>query len=185
MSRAANQMVSSPFTSFSVLIMDQDSFAARLMNQVLLSFEFEHMHVATRLERGIELLHSEKIDIILCDWLINEENGLEFIDYVRRGKETPRPDIPIVMYTGLTELNYIMLARDAGVNEILAKPIAPHQVMKKLNNALFSKRSFVKHDSYVGPDRRRHKAGFQGQERRGLFGLEQDQIDAVMNKQKV
>lgn len=185
MNTSANQMLASPFINYSVLIMDQDGFAARLMNQVLLSFEFEHMHVATRLERGIELLHSEKVDVILCDWLINEENGLGFIDYVRRSKESPHPDIPIVMYTGLTELAYILLARDAGVNEILAKPIAPHQVMKKLNNALFTKREFVKHDNYVGPDRRRHnKTEFKGKERRGMFGLEQDQIDAVMDKKK-
>lgn len=182
MVRAANKMVTSPFTHFSVMIMDQDGFTARLMNQVLLSFEFEKIHLATRLDQGIEIIKTQSVDVILCDWLVNEQHGLEFIDFVRRSPESKYPDVPIIMYTGFTELSRIVLARDAGVNEILAKPIAPHQVVKKLDMALFTKREFVKHDSYVGPDRRRRRVDYRGNERRGRFGLEQDQIDNVMNE---
>lgn len=182
MAISANQMISSPFIQRSVLIVDQDGFTARLMNQVLLSFEFEHIYLATRLDKAIELIQSAKVDIVLCDWLINEENGLEFIDFIRRDPESKNRDVPIIMYTGYTELARIILARDAGVSEILAKPIAPHQVMKKLDIALFSERKFVKNDAYVGPDRRRRKNNFNGDDRRGKIGLEQDQIDTVMSE---
>lgn len=182
MARSAKQMVASPFLKCSVLIVDQDGFTARLMNQVLLSFEFEQIHLATRLDKAIETFQSARVDVVLCDWLINEDHGLEFIDFVRRDPESKHSNVPIIMYTGFTELSRIVTARDAGVNEILAKPIAPHQVMKKLDIALFTERDFVKQDSYVGPDRRRRKVEFKGQDRRGRFGLEQDQIDVVMDK---
>ena len=181
MAISANQMVASPFLQRSVLIVDQDGFTARLMNQVLLSFEFEHIYLATSLDKAIEIIQTEEVDIILCDWLINEDNGLAFIDFVRRDPESTNRDVPIILYTGFTEVSRIILARDAGVSEILAKPIAPHQVMKKLDIALFSERKFVKDDAYVGPDRRRRRGKFDGQERRGKFGLEQDQIDNVMS----
>jgi CheY-like chemotaxis protein len=179
---SANQMIASPFLQLSVLIVDQDSFAARLMNQVLLSFEFEHIYLATSLEVAIEIISTKKVDIILCDWLVNEENGLVFVEFVRRNPECKSTNIPIVLYTGYTEVSRIILARDAGVSEVLAKPIAPHQVLKKIDIALFTERKFVKGDGYIGPDRRRKSNKFKGEDRRGEFGLEQDQIDDVMNR---
>jgi DNA-binding response OmpR family regulator len=47
-------------------------------------------------------------------------------------------------------------ARDAGVTEFLAKPIAAHNLFARITEILERPRAFVRCGSYFGPDRRRH-----------------------------
>lgn len=177
-------MVRSPFSSLKVLIVDQDSFAANLMNQVLLSFELGGIHAERRLSSAIEAIKETKVDLVLCDWLIDEDYPLALIDFIRKDPDCPNHKIPIIMCTGFTEISRVIQARDSGVNEIIAKPIAPHNVLKKLQAVVSSGRQFVASDAYVGPDRRRRAIDHGGPERRGKYGLKQEQIDTVMNEQE-
>ncbi len=70
-----------------------------------------------------------------------------------------------------------MAARDAGVTaEFCAKPITGIEVYRKIVEGDRAPRSFVRTNSYFGPDRRRHDAEFSGPEKRrdrmspGRFG---------------
>jgi len=57
-------------------------------------------------------------------------------------------------------------ARDAGVKEVLAKPLKAKLVLDRLFEIIERPRSFVVAPAYVGPDRRRRDAGFDGADRR-------------------
>ena len=62
-----------------------------------------------------------------------------------------------VMITGHTERYRVEAARDAGVTEILAKPITAHNLFARITEILERPRAFVRCDGYFGPDRRRRQ----------------------------
>jgi DNA-binding response OmpR family regulator len=70
------------------------------------------------------------------------------------------------MITALTERHNIEAARDAGVSELLAKPVSSDALFKRIVNMLDNPRPFIRVGDYFGPDRRRHYSEFLGEERR-------------------
>jgi DNA-binding response OmpR family regulator len=63
------------------------------------------------------------------------------------------------MISGYTERAKIEAARDAGVNEFLAKPVTPQSLISRITEIIERPRAFVKTESYAGPDRRRRQTG--------------------------
>ena len=58
-------------------------------------------------------------------------------------------------------------ARNAGVNEFLAKPLTARGVVERINQIVEHPRPYVKTEAYFGPDRRRRSdPNFQGPFRR-------------------
>jgi DNA-binding NtrC family response regulator len=64
--------------------------------------------------------------------------------------------IPVIMITGHSTQRRVSEARDAGVNEFLAKPLTARGVLDRVALVIDHPRSYVRTDTYFGPDRRRH-----------------------------
>lgn len=114
-----------------------------------------HVTLVTTNEEAIIKLNNYKYHCVFVDNMLSEENGLTLAQYIRHSQDDKIQYIPIILCTAFTGFQSIVKARDAGVTEILAKPISPDQIMEKLHNALFNPRNFVITDHYFGPDRRR------------------------------
>lgn len=71
------------------------------------------------------------LHMILCDWLMPEMNGLEFLTAVRAMKP-PLNSIPFVMITGCTEKSSIMKALESGANDYIVKPIEEEKFRHKI-----------------------------------------------------
>ena len=94
-------------------------------------------------------------------------DGLDFVRLVRKGADSPNPYVPIILLTGHTEMHRVLEARDAGVNEILAKPISIKSLFSRIVSIIESPRPFVKSKTYFGPCRRRYQdPNYKGPERR-------------------
>ena len=59
------------------------------------------------------------------------------------------------MITGHSTLARVHEARNAGVNEFLAKPLTARGVIERIHQVIENARPYVKTDDYFGPDRRR------------------------------
>jgi len=81
------------------------------------------------------------------------------------------------MVTGHTERHHIEAARDAGVNEILAKPITVAGLTQRIEEIVLRPRPFLRTASYIGPCRRRranpHFAGpWRRKDDRDLYNVD-------------
>ena len=87
--------------------------------------------------------------------------------------ESQNPFVPIVMLTGHTSLERVHQARDAGINEFLAKPVSSKNLLGRLVSVIEHPRPFVRARCYFGPCRRRRRNDeYHGPERRsGLNAL--------------
>ena len=116
-------------------------------------------------------------DIIITDWMMAPMDGVEFTRRIRTDKNSPNILTPIIRVSGYTGISQIQEARDAGVNEFLAKPISPEMLYHRIAEVISRPRQFVRTKTFFGPDRQRHKGDeFKGKGRR------KSDIDAGMEE---
>ena len=150
-----------------VLVVDDDKAMRDVFNSVLQSLGFTNIHLSTDGAGALDIMREQHIDLILCDWVMQPMDGINFIQYLRRDPDSPNPLVPIIMITGKSSVNDVRYARDSGINEYLSKPFTVHQLCDRLAAVIEQPRDFVVAKEFRGPDRRRKKLdAFIPEERR-------------------
>ena len=85
-------------------------------------------------------------------------DGIVFTRQIRARLTSPDPYLTIILLSGFTELDRIRVARDAGVNEFLAKPVSPEALYGRLTSVVRQPPPYVETGTYFGLDRRRREA---------------------------
>lgn len=149
------------------LIVDDNANMRKLVATILYGLGIKNIREASDGAEAIEILSEFPADIVILDWVMSPEDGIEFTRHVRSKTESPNPFLPIIMLTGHTETVRIEQARDAGVTEFLSKPVSVKGLAQRIINIIDKPRQFVHSPSYFGPTRRRHNdPNYTGLERR-------------------
>ncbi|MGO1119398.1 response regulator [Rhodovibrionaceae bacterium A322] len=125
----------------------------------------------------MDALAAHEPDIVITDWVMEPTDGLE-LSKIIRAPNSPNRYIPIIILTAYAEAWRISAARDAGINEFLAKPISINGLKERVAQTLLRPRPFIDCENYFGPCRRRKVRPFVGDERRQL-NLEPETTVAV------
>lgn len=160
------------FPRLRALIVEDSVQMRTLLKSLLKSLELKEIHEASDGDEAFDALSKTCPDLILSDLNMKPVNGLEFTRRVRNDPASPCRHVPIIMITGHTDRRYIEAARDAGVSEILAKPINPHNLVSRIVEVIERPRPFVRSGDFFGPDRRRRSdEAYEGPERRAEDAL--------------
>ena len=109
----------------------------------------------------------KQVDLILTDWQMQPLSGIELTKRIRTSPDSTNVFVPIIMITAFHEREHVFKARDAGVTEYVVKPISPKSLFSRIDAVIERPRQFVRVGEFFGPDRRRQKKGYSGDERRG------------------
>lgn len=154
-------------SSLSVLIADDSQNLRTLIATVVRSTGVGRVYEASDGADALSLLTDTPCDIAIVDLSMPVVDGLEFTSFVRRSPSSKNPFMPIVLMTAHSERSRVMAARDAGVTEVLAKPVSTRSILLRLIACIDHPRSFIKSVAYVGPDRRRRSdPNYKGPPRR-------------------
>lgn len=145
--------------AMSVLVVDDNQHMRAIIKELLKALGPVVIREAADPVEAFEVLSSVPIDLVLTDLSMPMIDGVEFTRMIRTGADSPNRFLPIVMITGHTERSRIMAARDAGVNEILVKPVTARALVERLKVVIEKPRPFVTCAAYFGPDRRRKTTG--------------------------
>ena len=150
-----------------ILIVDDQNFTRILVRKINGVLGGRRIFKAKDVETAWQqILRSKDFDLLIVDWEMLEADGLELVRRVRHDKDSPDIYMPIIMLTAHSEMSRIYTARDAGVNEFVIKPISPKTLFDRITMVIEHPHKFVRCKNFFGPDRRRHKVSFQGEERR-------------------
>jgi len=151
-----------------ILVVDDNRQARELIKSVLTSVGARDIRHAVSAHDAFELLRQEPIDLVVLDQNLGQGGeGIALARRIRQDPASPNPFVAIVMLTGHADLALVRAARDAGVNEFLAKPFNVAGLLKRVEALIFQPRAFVRSPSYMGPDRRRRAdPAYSGVERR-------------------
>jgi len=151
----------------SILIVDDNRHMRTLLRSILVSLGIRNINEADEGTEALKLMKTIDADIVICDWQMEPMDGIKFTKLVRQSENSPDIYVPIIMLTGHTEMTRVFTARDAGVNEFLAKPVSAKNIYHRIKMILESPRQYIRTDDYFGPDRRRRAdPSYHGPERR-------------------
>ena len=155
------------FNKLRFLICDDNAHMRRILRTLLHSFGAREAYEAEDGATALEMYIHYVPDIMILDWSMPIFDGLELAQMIRQPDGNGNPYTPIIMLTGYSDKRRVMMARDAGVTEFLAKPISAKGLYQRIVNVVANPRPFIKTKTYFGPDRRRNvNASYVGQERR-------------------
>lgn len=155
------------FERLKILVVDDNQHMRKLVVTILQAFGVVQIFEAGDGNKAWSVLRESNPDVVILDWMMDGMNGLEVAKLVRTSPASPNPFVPIIMLTGYTQVEHVRAARDAGINEFLAKPVSVKAIMSRLVAVIENPRPFVRTKAYFGPCRRRRgKDEYRGPERR-------------------
>jgi len=157
-----------------VLVLDGSAHAADLLRDVFLKLGFMNIQVVSDGYEGAQAMKKKPVHLVITDWELRVRkkpkisdtsppsdkdilplSGTEFVRRLRQSPHSPNPFVPVVMVVNHDAEENAALARDAGVNEIITKPLQADELCARLMQLIDDRRHFITAENYKGPCRRR------------------------------
>src|ERR1700744_2548510 len=132
------------FDRLKVLVVDDNAHMRKLVVTILQAFGIVQIFEAESGERGWQSLRESNPDICVLDWVMEGMSGLDLTQKIRTDPLSPNPFVPVIMLTGHTALDQVRQARDAGINEFIAKPVSVKTMMQRLQSVIDHPRPYVR-----------------------------------------
>jgi CheY-like chemotaxis protein len=168
-------------SKINVLVLDGGAKAATLIKSIFAALGLQNIFIANDGHQGVQVMKEIRIHVIFTDRELKmnrdlterdsmekalamasaastslTESGAKFVERIRKSPQSPNPFIPIVMMMDQAVGSEIIQARDAGVNEVLLRPLNAEDFCNRLIAIIQKPRPFITAKSYRGPCRRRN-----------------------------
>lgn len=115
-----------------ILIVDDSKVIVKTLVIMLKKTGYENLETASSVNEALFKLRKEKFDLIISDWKMPEQTGVDLLKIIRKNPATM--NIPFIMATSMSEKNKIVEALKLGVQGYLTKPISYNVLVNKLND---------------------------------------------------
>lgn len=115
---------------FNVLYLEDDD---SLLNQTrdMLSDFLKNVYAVKTSEEAMQIIKQKKVDVIISDILLENENG---IDFLRELKQDKNIEIPAILTTAHTDTKYLLDAIKLKVENYIVKPINLKELLNTLHD---------------------------------------------------
>jgi DNA-binding response OmpR family regulator len=145
--------MSTEFARTRVLIVDRTSHGKKLLRGILQMLGVQKLATEDDAASALQLLRIERFDLVFCDEWLAPMSTESFLAALRRDVHSRDKTVPVIMVTGGTDRAHIEKMRDAGINDVVAKPVSIETVRRKLLAQLCRAQPFIADKAH--PDRRR------------------------------
>ena len=73
-------------------------------------------------------------DLLLVDWMLPDQSGLELTRALKRHKDTQ--DMPVIMLTARADENDKVVGLEGGADDYVTKPFSPRELLARINAVL-------------------------------------------------
>lgn len=155
------------FELLKILLVDDNHHMRVLLTEILRAIGVKHVWEAGDGAEALQIMRTHQVDIVMTDLAMQPVDGIDFVRLLRNSPDSPNQMAPVIMITGHSTQRRVHEARDAGVNEFLAKPVTARGVIERIGEIIEHPRPYVRTADYFGPERRRKvEAHFPGPWRR-------------------
>ncbi len=113
-----------------ILVIDDDEKLNDLLKNYLSDFGYKVLS-ATHPERGLQLMHSQKPELVILDVMLPDMSGFEVCKQIRQDS-----DVPVVMLTARGELMDRVVGLELGADDYLPKPFEPRELVARIQTVL-------------------------------------------------
>jgi CheY-like chemotaxis protein len=122
----------------SILIVDDEEYIVTMLNEMLERLGYHVTRFTDSTKAFAEFRKDPyRFDLIITDQTMPKMTGTELAEECMR----IRPDLPVVVCTGFSEILSEEKARAIGISEYVTKPVVKNEIASAIRNALASRRS--------------------------------------------
>lgn len=121
-------MVANP--GMKILVVDDFATMRRIVKNILTQLGYKNIIEADDGSTALNVLKSEKIDLVISDWNMPKMTGLDLLKAVRG--DSSLADTPFIMVTAEAQQDNIILAVKAKVSQYIVKPFTAETLAEKL-----------------------------------------------------
>ena len=149
------------FRQLGLVIVDEDHGYGNIPIQWLRSLGVNNVVRDASPTDARRIVGERQIDVIITEWYP------QFVAFLRDPEKNPQLHSPIRVVTGQVHAKEIFAARDAGVDDVMAKPVSAGVLTSHIHDIVVDRHPFTENPTFFGPHRRRRKSNdFDGPERR-------------------
>ena len=182
----------------SILLVERGTMDMDILVQIMVGFGAKNFSKCHTMDEAKAAVAKTEFDLMIIDAVLGDEDGYELVRWIRREAAGANRFAPLIVVSPHTQTSRVARARDCGAHFLIAKPLRPMVLLERILWVAREKRPFVSTERYAGPDRRFKfegpppgSAGRRSDDLGDLVGdakepnMSQDQIDALMQPQKV
>ncbi len=122
------------YKDMTVLVVDDFATMRRIVRNILRDLEFKKILEAEDGTAAVDILKTQKVDLIISDWNMPKMTGLELLKWVRSNEDTK--DIPFLMVTAEAQKENVIEAVKAKVSNYIVKPFTAQTLAEKIEKIL-------------------------------------------------
>ena len=120
--------------NINVLVVDDFETMRRIVKSSLKKLGFSNVIEAEDGKIALRKLETEKIGLIISDWIMPNMSGIDFLRAVR--SDDRFKDTPFIMLTTEGRKKDVVEAVNAGVSNYIVKPFNPDTLYQKIKKVL-------------------------------------------------
>ncbi|MCK5780642.1 MAG: response regulator transcription factor [Psychrilyobacter sp.] len=113
-----------------ILVVEDEENIRKILVKILKLEDFEVLEASDG-AMAMDIFYSEKIDLIILDWMLPKINGIEVLKMVRQ-----ESNIPVLMLTAKTQDDDEIEGLEIGANDYLKKPFSIKIVITRVKKLL-------------------------------------------------
>ena len=114
-----------------ILIIDDEKSIRNTLKEIL-EYEKYEIELAEDGVKGLEVINSAQIDVVLCDIKMPKMDGIEVLSNI----VTNHSDIPVIMISGHGDIETAVDALKKGAFDYVQKPLDLNRILVTIRNAL-------------------------------------------------
>jgi two-component system phosphate regulon response regulator PhoB len=116
------------------ILIIEDEAPIRDMLRFALELANFHFLEAETGNAGLQLIHKHHPDLVLLDWMLPDQSGLEVIKKLRTQAATQK--LPVIMLTALAQEEHKVKGLTMGADDYIVKPFSPMELMARIQAVL-------------------------------------------------
>jgi CheY-like chemotaxis protein len=143
------------FREIRTLVIDPTGNSKTLLRRILANLGVMGVKAVDGTDDALLAMRQDLYTVVFCDELAGPLDPFAFLKALRRDLETRDVTVPVVLVSVGAEFSKVAAARDAGMNDVIVKPVSVDTIERKLISLVLEPKAFVTAKGFVGPDRRR------------------------------
>ena len=129
------------FRDIKAMIIDPRGYKRDLLRGILASLRVHDIVNLSDTLQALSILQTQYRDVVFCGDTVG--NSADFVKKLRRDVHTRNITVPVFLVSAGSHADQALVARDAGINGVIVKPVSVATVEHKLQATLQTPRGFV------------------------------------------